>query len=138
LIGYFPLEEDVQMETKPEKVQYIGIGMLVSGISNVLAGCGLTGIILLGTLGIGIICAPLTLIPAILGGFEIFYATKILKNPPDAIKVQYLQYLSYAEVASIIWGNVISAVVGVVVIIFFNEPEVGDYFRDLEASAPAM
>jgi hypothetical protein len=89
-------------------------------------------------LGIGIICAPLTLIPAILGGFEIFYATKILKNPPDAIKVQYLQYLSYAEVASIIWGNVISAVVGVVVIIFFNEPEVGDYFRDLEASAPAM
>ncbi|PIZ25611.1 MAG: hypothetical protein COY47_05010, partial [Chloroflexi bacterium CG_4_10_14_0_8_um_filter_57_5] len=70
---------------KPGMVQAIAIMTLVNGILNILYSLSLTGGIVLGTIGVGLLCAPITILPAVLGIFEILYATKILPNPPQPV-----------------------------------------------------
>ena len=53
---------------------------LVNGILNIMYGLGVTAAIVLGTLGIGLLSAPITVLPTVLGIFEILYATKILSD----------------------------------------------------------
>lgn len=55
---------------KPGQVTAIIVLTLVSGITNILAALGWTFAIVLGTLGIGLLCAPITLLPGVLGIFE--------------------------------------------------------------------
>ena len=122
------------MGSKPEKVNYMGIAMLASGVLNVLSGCGWTLLIVLGTAGIGIICAPFILIPAVLGGYEIYYALKIVREPMQPIQAQRMQLIAIGEIASLIWGNVPSAVAGVLLLVWLGDPEVKAF---LEAQEPA-
>jgi hypothetical protein len=59
---------------KPGMVQAIAIMTLINGILNILYGLSVTAGIVLGTLFVGIICAPVTILPVVLGIFEIIYA----------------------------------------------------------------
>lgn len=120
------MSESMNTFEKPGMVTGLSIAILISGILNILLGLGLTAAIVLGTIGIGIICAPVTILPTILGVFEIIYATKLLANPPRP--VQPSQAIAIMEICCILFGGVIQAGVGVFALVAFNDPAVKAYF----------
>lgn len=114
---------------KPTLVNVIAWMTLASGIVNLFWGLGVSLSILLGTLGLGIFCIPLTIPPTILGVFEIIYAAKLLSNPPQA--VQPSTTLAILEIVCILAGNVFSVVVGILALVFYNDLAVREYFARL-------
>jgi hypothetical protein len=116
-------------QQKPTLVQAIAWMTLASGIVNVLWGLGLSLTVLLGTIGFGIICMPLTILPTVLGVFEIIYAAKVLSNPPQP--VQPSTTIAVLEIVTILAGNVFSMVVGILALVFYNDLVVKDYFARL-------
>ena len=118
---------------KPGMFTALSIMTLVSGVVNIVYSLGLTAGIVLGTLGIGLICAPITILPAILGIFEILYAVKLLANPPQ--RVQPSQAIAILEICCIVLGNVLSTVAGILALVFYNDPAVRAYFARLNSSA---
>ncbi len=116
---------------KPGMVSALGIMTLINGILNIMWGLGGTLAIVLGTIGIGLICAPITILPSILGIFEIIYAAKLMSNPPQPVRPN--QTLAILEICCIIAGGVISTVVGIVALVFYNDPSVRDYFARLNS-----
>ncbi len=111
---------------KPDMVTAIAIMTLVNGILNIIYALSVTFGLVLGTLGIGLLCAPLTILPGVLGIFEILYATQLLALPPRPLKPN--QTLAILEIAAIASGNVISLVVGILALVFYNDPSVRSYF----------
>lgn len=116
---------------KPGMVTTIAIMTLVNGILNILWGLGATVAIVLGTIGVGLLCAPVTILPAVLGIFEIIYAAKLLPNPAQPVKPS--QTIAILEIVCIIAGNVLSAVVGILALVFYNDQQVKDFFARLNA-----
>lgn len=116
---------------KPGMVTAISIMTLVSGILNIIYALSLTLGIVVGTLGIGLLCAPITILPGVLGIFEILYAVKLLSNPPKP--VQPSQAIAIMEICTIIVGNVISVVMGILALVFYNDSTVQAYFARLNA-----
>ena len=116
---------------KPGMVTALTIMTLINGILNILYALGFTAAIVLGTFGIGVLCAPLTILPVILGIFEILYAVKLLSNPPQPVKPS--QTLAVLEIVCIITGNVISMVVGILALVFYNDTSVKDYFARINS-----
>ena len=116
-------------DEKPQLIMTIAIMTLISGILNILWGLGLTAAIVLGTFFLGIVCAPVTILPAALGIFEVVYALKLLSDPPQP--VQPSQPIAVVEIVSIITGNIISAGVGILALILYNDPIVKNYFAGI-------
>ena len=121
-------------EAKPGKVTTLTVMTLISGIVNILWGIGLTATIVLGSFGIGLICAPVTILPAVLGIFEILFASKLLSNPPSPTKPS--QTLAILEICCILVGNLISLAAGIVALVMYNDPEVERFFAQLNAGIP--
>ena len=117
------LPEPVALQ-KPGYVQAIAIMCLVDGILNILWGGGLALTFTLGL--VTICCAPLGLYPVVLGIFEIIYATQILPDPIRAAKPA--RYLAIMQIVNIITGDVVSATVGILSLVFYNDPRVQAYF----------
>ena len=117
------------MNTKPTKVQTMAILVLINGILNVLWGgiLALFGVITI----VGILCAPLLILPMILGVFELIYALNLLADPPKVKEPS--QVLAILEIVNIIFLNIFSVVVGILSLIFISEAEVKDYFAGLES-----
>jgi hypothetical protein len=109
----------------------IAVMTLVNGILNILWGLGLTAAVVLGTLGFGLLCAPLTILPAVLGVFELVYAAQLLQVPPRAVRPS--QVLAVFEIAMILAGNVVSLVVGILALVFYSDPSVRAYFAAILA-----
>jgi hypothetical protein len=85
---------------------------------------------------VGIICIPFTILPTILGVFELIYAAKLFSNP--AQPVQPSTNIAVFEIASVLTGNVFSMVVGILALVFYNDTIVTDYFARLNGLfAPA-
>ena len=116
---------------RPGMVQAITIMTLINGILNILASISVTGAIVIGTLGIGLICAPFTILPIVLGIFEIIYATNLMANPPKV--KQPNQTIAILEIVCILIGNVVSLVVGILALVFYNDEEVKNYFAQLNS-----
>jgi len=114
---------------KPGKVTALAIATIVSGAINIIGACGLTVSIVLGTFGFGLICAPLTILPSVLGIFEIIYGAKLLSNPPQPVKPS--QAIAILEILTVLFLNVISLVVGILALVFYNDQEVKDYFAEI-------
>jgi hypothetical protein len=112
-------------------VQAIAIMTLVNGILNILASLGVTLGIVLGTFGLGLLCAPITIAPLVLGIFEIIYGVNLMAEPPKVTKPN--QVIAILEICCIIIGNVISLVVGILALVFYNDEEVKAYFNQLSA-----
>ncbi len=123
------INPDINTPQKPGMVQAIAIMTLINGILNILAGLSVTAAVVLGTLGVGLLCAPVTILPCVLGIFEIIYAANLLANPPKP--VQPNQTIAILEIACIIVGNVVSLVVGILAIVFYNDEEVKSYFAQI-------
>lgn len=121
---------------KPGMVTTLGVMTLVSGILNILTGLGITFAVAVSTLGIGLLCAPITFLPGILGVFEVLYALKILANPPTP--VQFSQTIAILEILTILVGNVVALIVGILALVFYNDPLVRDYFERINAQPVAV
>lgn len=115
---------------KPGKVQAIAIMTLINGILDVLWGITLTFGVAVSTFGIGLLCAPVTLLPTVLGIFEIVYASKLLGNPPRRYRVQTIAIL---QIVAILFGDLIGPVIGIISLVFYSEPEVKHFIQSLPA-----
>jgi hypothetical protein len=114
-------------EQKPGLVTAIAVMTLVSGIVNLFWGF-VASATALGTI-VGVICLPITILPTILGIFEIIYAAKLLSTQPEP--VQPSTPLAIFQILTIFYGNIFSVVVGILLLIFFNDVAVRDYFTRL-------
>jgi hypothetical protein len=128
-----PTGEVRNPQVRPDMVTAIGVMTLVNGILNILAGLGLTMGVIFGTIGLGILCSPITLLPAVRGVFEILYASKIMANPPQP--VQFSQTIAILEICCILYANVISLVVGILALVFYNDQSVKDFFYSINQPA---
>ncbi len=115
-------------QTKPNLIMAIALMTLINGIFNVIWGIS----IIVGTVGLSLLCFPVPLYPIILGGFEIAYAIKLLATPPQP--VQPSQAIAIWEIVAVFVGNVFSLVVGILVLIFYNDTVVKDYFARLNGT----
>ena len=118
---------------KPGKVQAISIMILVDGILNILWSFGvgigvITGAV--ATFGIGLLCAPLAVLPLVVGIIEVIAGAKLLANPPRTVKIKTIAIL---EIVNILSGALPSLVVGILNLVFYNEPEVKNYIDSLPA-----
>jgi hypothetical protein len=121
-------------QQKPTLVLVIAWMTLVSGIVNLFWGFAASGTAL-ATL-VGIMCIPLTILPTILGIFELVYAAKLFSTPPQA--VQPSTNIAIFEIASVLSFNVFSMAVGILALVFYNDAVVKDYFAHLNGTlAPA-
>ena len=119
--AYSPLAQS------PGLVKTIAIMTLINGIINIFWGLVATVSV---TASIVLIClAPLAILPTVLGIFEIIYAAKLLSEPPRP--VQPSTTIAILEILCILAFNVFSMVVGILALVFYNDPQVKDYFARL-------
>ncbi|MEX2143556.1 MAG: hypothetical protein WD740_03095 [Anaerolineales bacterium] len=123
--------KSIRAEERPGKVTALAIATIVSGAINIMAACGFTISLVLGTFGIGLICAPLTILPSVLGIFEILYGVKLLANPVQPVRPS--QAIAILEILMVLFLNVISLVVGILALILYNDEEVKDYFARINS-----
>jgi len=117
---------------KPGMFTALSIMTLVSGIINIIYGLSITLLIVVGTIGLGLLCAPVTILPTILGIFEILYAIKLLSNPQQP--VQFSQAIAIMEICCVITGNVLSTVAGILALVFYNDSSVKAYFARINGN----
>jgi hypothetical protein len=115
---------------KPTLVQVIAWTTLASGVVNLFWGLVASGTAL-ATI-VGVICTPLTILPTLLGVFELIYAAKLFSNPPQA--VQPSTNIAVFEIATVLTGNVFSMAVGILSLVFYNDTEVKNYFARLNGT----
>ncbi len=114
---------------KPSLVTAIAAMTLASGIVNIFWGL-IASLTFLASI-IGVICIPITILPTILGIFEVIYAAKLLSNVPQPIRAS--PTLAAFEIACILTANMFSMIVGILVLIFYNDEQVKQYFAELNA-----
>ncbi len=112
---------------KPGLVTAIAVMTLTSGIINLFWGF-VASATALGTI-VGVICLPITILPTILGIFEIIYAAKLMSAQPQPVMPS--QSIAVFEIATVVMGNVFSMVVGILALIFYNDLTVQNYFAGL-------
>ena len=117
---------------KPTLVNVIAWTTLASGIVNIGWGLAASAAAMLTI--VGICCTPLTILPSILGIFEVMYAAKLLSSPSQAVRPA--TNLAILEIVCILAGNVFSMVVGIISLVFYNDPTVKDYFARLNGTIP--
>lgn len=121
-------------EQKPGLVTAIALMTLVSGIINLFWGF-VASATALGTI-IGVVCLPITILPTILGIFEIIYAAKLLSAQPQP--VQPSTSIAVFQILTFLMGNIFSMVVGILALIFYNDMTVKDYFARINTAASAV
>jgi len=124
------------IEQKPGLVTAIALMTLISGVINLFWGF-IASATALGTI-VGVICLPITILPTILGIFEIIFAAKLLSAQPQP--TQPSTALAVFEIMTFMFGNIFSMVAGILVLVFYNDAAVKNYFARLNgatAVAPA-
>lgn len=148
------------MSAKPSLVTTIAVMTLVSGIFNLLGGVSaLVGGVFVGIifgfmprmfsayefrdarfvgpmmLAIGVITFILLVVLGIyflvLAFLELRYGIRLLANPPGVIRPA--RHIAVMEIIAIVGGNIIAAVVGVLALVFYNDPAVQQYFAMLSS-----
>jgi hypothetical protein len=110
--------------TKPTLIHVIAWTTLASGIVNIIF-----GITALGTF-IGFVCAPLSILPIVLGAFELVYAAKLFGSQP----VKPSANIAVFEIACLLFGNFFAMAVGILSLVFYNDTVVKDYFARLNGT----
>ncbi|HEY5902383.1 MAG TPA: hypothetical protein VIU39_07510 [Anaerolineales bacterium] len=120
------------MNQRPNLITAIAVMTLLSGVVNIFWGL-VASLTVLATI-VGVVCTPITILPTILGVFEIIYAAKLLGNPPQPVRPS--QTLAWFEVACILVGNAFSMIVGILALVFYNDLIVKAYFDALNRPEP--
>jgi hypothetical protein len=110
---------------EPGRHQAIAIMMLINGILDATAGASFVGGALVSI--IGVICLPVAALPLALGIFEILYASKMLTH--KHVNPATIQTIAIFETASILCGNVIAMIVGILNLVFLEDPAVKNYMN---------
>jgi hypothetical protein len=121
---------------KPALVTAIAVMTMLSGILNLFWGF-VASATALSTI-IFACCLPITILPTILGVFEIIYAAKLLSVQPEGVKPS--QPIAIFEILMLFYFNVFSLIVGILTLIFYNDPTVKEYFARINGTgtmAPA-
>lgn len=114
-------------DSKPGLVKTIAVLTLVNGIVNIFWGLVATTTV---TASVILIClAPLAILPTILGVFEILYALKLLAEPMRPVWPS--QTIAILEILCLLTGNFFSMIVGILALVFYNDPQVKDFFARL-------
>ena len=119
-------------QQKPTLVNIIAWMTLASGIVNLFWGIAASGAVIASTIGIGVICTPITILPTVLGIFEIIYAAKLMSNPPQ--QIQPSTNIAILEIVCVLVGNIFAVVVGILALVFYNDLTVKDYFAHLNGT----
>lgn len=114
---------------RPSNINALGILTIISGALNIVAGLGIS--FSLAITLVGLICLPVTLLPAVLGLFEILYGIKLIANPPQP--VQPSKAIAILEITTFLFLNVISGVVGILALVFYSDPETKAYFEAINS-----
>jgi hypothetical protein len=117
---------------KPGLFTTIAVMTLISGVTNLFWGF-IASATALGTI-VGVVCLPITILPTILGIFEIIYAAKLLSVQPEP--TQPSQTLAILEILTILIGNIFSMVVGILTLVFYNDASVKEYFARINGTVP--
>jgi hypothetical protein len=116
---------------KPGKVQAIAIMTLVDGILNIVWGLFL-GIMLLlliiPTIGIILCFTPAAIYSIVVGILEIIAGAKLMRTPPRKFKVKTIAILEIVNIVSLSFP---SLVVGILNMVFYNDPETQAYIESL-------
>lgn len=115
---------------KPGLVTAIAVMTLTSGVVNLFWGF-IASATALGTI-IGVVCLPITILPTILGVFEIIYAAKLLSTQPEAVRPS--QPIAVFEILMLFYFNVFSLIVGILTLIFYNDQSVKEYFARINGT----
>lgn len=113
---------NTSLQNKPSLFTAIAVMTLINGIFNIMFGVALS-------IGTFLLCSPFALLLIILGGFEISYALKLLATPPQV--TQPSTTIAWLEIAAVLAGNIFSAVVGILALVFYNDTTVKEYFARL-------
>lgn len=124
------MDSQFTTQPKPTLVNVIAWMTLASGIVNLF--WGLIPSISLAVTFIGLVCVPFTILPTILGIFEIIYAAKLLSNPPQAVRPSTT--IAILEIICVLALNFFSVVVGILALVFYNDLTVKDYFARLNGA----
>lgn len=145
---------------RPSLVTTIAVMTLVSGIFNLLGGVGvLVGGVFMGIvfgfmpqmfsayefrearfmgpmmLAIGalafILLVALGIYFLVLAFLELRYGIRLLANPPGVTRPA--RHIAVMEIIAIVGSNIIAAVVGVLALVFYNDPAVQQYFDMLSS-----
>ncbi|MBI5946263.1 MAG: hypothetical protein HY864_18025 [Chloroflexi bacterium] len=117
---------------KPGLFTAIAVMTLTSGIVNLFWGF-IASATALGTI-VGIVCLPVTILPTILGIYEIIFAAKLLSAQPEPVKPS--QSLAVFQILTFLMGNIFSMVVGILTLIFYNDVSVREYFNQINGVTP--
>ncbi|MFO7676738.1 MAG: hypothetical protein R6X12_10530 [bacterium] len=102
---------------KPSQLQTLGILRLISGIVNCL-------------IGLSLMFTVIWILPAafgiVVGILEIINSTRLMATPVGLGRLP--RHLAVLEIIAIINGSVFSLVVGILALVWENEPRVRDYF----------
>ncbi|MBI3175597.1 MAG: hypothetical protein HYZ25_17895 [Chloroflexi bacterium] len=112
---------------RPSLINLIAAMTLVSGIVNVFWGM-IASHSAISTV-IGILCVPITILPAILGVVEIVYAARLFGGPTQPARPS--TGIAALEIACILAGNAFSMVVGILALVFYNDLIIKRYFDEI-------
>ena len=115
---------------RPSLINLIAAMTLVSGIVNVFWGM-IASHSAISTV-IGILCVPITILPAILGVVEIVYAARLFGGPAQPARPS--TGIAALEIACILVGNAFSMVVGILALVFYNDLIVKRYFEEINGT----
>jgi len=121
-------------QSKPTLVNVIAWMTLASGIVNIIWGIAASAAALHTV--IGFICTPFTILPTVLGIFEVIYAAKLFSIPPQAVKPSTT--IAILEIVAVVAGNLFSMVVGILALVFYNDATVRDYFASLNGTLASV
>lgn len=110
---------------RPSNINAIATMTIISGALNIVSSLAISFTLVLSLLGL--ICVPITLLPAVLGIFEILYGVKLLANPAQPVKPS--KAIAILEIVIFIYLNVVSGVIGILALTMYTDPEVEAYFK---------
>jgi hypothetical protein len=116
---------------KPTLVKTIAILTLINGIVNIFWGLAATATVV-STLVLACL-AGFAILPTILGIFEIIYAARLLSEPMQPVRPS--QTIAILEILCVLTLNVFSMIVGILSLVFLNDPQVKEYFARLNSAA---
>jgi len=121
------MNQNTYYSEQPGLIKTVAILTMISGIVNIFWGLVATAAVV-STFILACI-SPFTILPTILGVFEIIYALKLLSKPPQPINPS--NAIAILEILCILTFNAFSMIVGILSLVFYSDRQVKAYFAGL-------